>query len=210
MLGNHDNHRIATRVGLPQARVAAMLLLTLRGTPTLYYGDELGMCDVPIPPERVQDPFEQRVPGIGLGRDPERTPMQWSAAANAGFSEATPWLPVAADFAAVNVEAERDDPTSMLALHRALIDLRRSEPALGVGDYATVACEDPVLAYVRRHEGREFLIALNFAPEPARLQLPPGSGSYQPLLSTLPGAGLPPQGGVLELRGDEGVILQAT
>ena len=75
VLGNHDNHRIASRVGLAQARIAAMLLLTLRGTPTLYYGDEIGMCDVNIPPDRVQDPFEKNVPGKGLGRDPERTPM---------------------------------------------------------------------------------------------------------------------------------------
>jgi len=86
VLGNHDQHRIATRVGAEQARVAAVLLLTLRGTPTLYYGDEIGMRDVPIPPDRVQDPFEKNVPGLGLGRDPERTPMQWSAAPHAGFS----------------------------------------------------------------------------------------------------------------------------
>ena len=82
VLGNHDKHRIATRIGAAQARVAAMLLLTLRGTPTLYYGDEIGMQDVPIPRERVQDPFEKRVPGLGLGRDPERTPMQWDASAD--------------------------------------------------------------------------------------------------------------------------------
>jgi alpha-glucosidase len=85
VLGNHDQHRIATRVGLAQARVAAMLLLTLRGTPTLYYGDEIGMRDVPIAPDRIQDPFEKNVPGRGLGRDPERTPMQWNASPNAGF-----------------------------------------------------------------------------------------------------------------------------
>jgi alpha-glucosidase len=116
VLGNHDRHRIASRVGAAQARVAAMLLLTLRGTPTLYYGDELGMADVPIPPERVQDPWEINVPGLGLGRDPERTPMQWSAEPNAGFTDRTPWLPLAADYASVNVEAQRAEPGSMLAL----------------------------------------------------------------------------------------------
>ena len=88
VLGNHDNPRIASRIGAAQARVAAMLLLTLRGTPTLYYGDEIGMHNVPIPPDRVQDPFEKNVPGLGLGRDPARTPMQWSAAPNAGFTSA--------------------------------------------------------------------------------------------------------------------------
>ena len=95
VLGNHDHHRIASRVGSAQARVAAMLLLTLRGTPTMYYGDEIGMQDGIVPPDLVQDPFEKRVPGIGVGRDPARTPMQWDASANASFTCGTPWLPVA-------------------------------------------------------------------------------------------------------------------
>ena len=76
VLGNHDRSRIASRVGADAARAAAMLLLTLRGTPTLYYGDEIGMTDAVIPPELVQDPWEKRVPGFGLGRDPVRTPME--------------------------------------------------------------------------------------------------------------------------------------
>src|SRR5690606_18916794 len=120
-LGNHDQHRIATRVGLAQARVAAMLLLTLRGTPTLYYGDEIGMRDVPIPPEMVHDPLERNIPGKGLGRDPERTPMQWSPEPNAGFTTGTPWLPIAEDYRSVNVEVQRSDPRSMLNLYRRLI-----------------------------------------------------------------------------------------
>ena len=95
VLGNHDRPRIASRVGPSQARVAAMLLLTLRGTPTIYYGDEIGMHQVAIAPDRVRDPFEKNVPGIGVGRDGCRTPMQWDATANAGFSAATPWLPLA-------------------------------------------------------------------------------------------------------------------
>src|SRR5205807_2729979 len=86
VLGNHDNHRIASRIGRDQARVAAMLLLTLRGTPTMYYGDEIAMHDVPIPPQLVQDPFERNVPGLDLGRDPERTPMQWDGSPNSGFT----------------------------------------------------------------------------------------------------------------------------
>jgi alpha-glucosidase len=93
VLGNHDNPRIASRVGINQVRVAAMLLLTLRGTPTMYYGDELGMLNVPIPADRVQDPFEKNVPGKGLGRDPSRTPMLWNATPYAGFSDHPPWLP---------------------------------------------------------------------------------------------------------------------
>ena len=110
-----------SRIGGAQARVAAMLLLTLRGTPTLYYGDELGMHDVVIPPELVQDPWEKNVPGLGLGRDPERTPMLWDSSLNAGFSAGTPWLPVAPDYQTANVQAQRDDPASMLTLYHRLM-----------------------------------------------------------------------------------------
>ncbi len=84
MLGNHDRPRIAARVGAAQARVAAMLLLTLRGTPTMYYGDELGLARVEMPPDAVQDPWGKNEPGHG--RDPSRTPMQWDAGPHAGFT----------------------------------------------------------------------------------------------------------------------------
>ena len=127
VLGNHDRPRIATRVGTAQARVAAVLLLTLRGTPTLYYGDELGMRDVPIPPDRVQDPWERRVPG--LGRDPVRTPMRWTP--GGGFSDAEPWLPLGDE---PSVEEQERDPGSLLALYRRLLALRRREDALATGD----------------------------------------------------------------------------
>jgi alpha-glucosidase len=150
VLGNHDRSRVASRVGPEQARVAAMLLFTLRGTPTLYYGDELGLPDVAIPPERVQDPWEE------AGRDPARTPMQWSA--GGGFTTGEPWLPYG-DLA-LNVEAQREDPGSMLNLHRALIALRRrfvDEP------YETLAVDDAVLVFRRG----EFVVALNLSGEPA-------------------------------------------
>ncbi len=94
VLGNHDQPRLATRLGPDQARVAAMLLLTLRGTPTLYNGDELGMVNGIIPPKLVQDPAEKNQPGIGMGRDPERTPMLWDSSPNAGFTTGHPWLPI--------------------------------------------------------------------------------------------------------------------
>lgn len=161
VLGNHDRHRIASRVGPEQARVAAMLLLTLRGTPTIYYGDEIGMQDVEIPPELIQDPQEIRVPGIGLGRDPVRTPMQWDASPNAGFTTGTPWLPLAPDYQTVNVTAEEDDPDSILTLHRRLIDLRSVERALEVGHYRSVPTHGNLLAYLRELNDDRFLIALN-------------------------------------------------
>ena len=113
VLGNHDQKRVATRVGKAQARIAAMLLLTLRGTPTLYYGDELGMMDVPIPPEAVQDPWEKNEPGLGLGRDPQRTPMQWNGRPCRLYRR-TPWLPVAADYPQPNVAVEKKIPPRSL------------------------------------------------------------------------------------------------
>ena len=90
VLGNHDQPRLASRIGPGQARAAAMLLLTLRGTPTLYYGDELGMEDVPIATDQVRDPAELNEPGKGRGRDPERSPMLWVDAPNAGFTTPAP------------------------------------------------------------------------------------------------------------------------
>ena len=111
--GTTISRRLASRIGEKQARIAAMLLLTLRGTPTLYYGDELGMQDVPITPEQVQDPAEKNEPGKGRGRDPERSPMLWVNAPNAGFTtaEATPWLPLESDWATRNAAAQRRDST---------------------------------------------------------------------------------------------------
>jgi alpha-glucosidase len=205
VLGNHDNHRIASRVGPAQARVAAMLLLTLRGTPTLYYGDELGMRDVPIPHELVQDPWEIRIPGLGLGRDPERTPMPWSADAQGGFTTGKPWLPLGEDLALVNVSVQQSSRTSMLVLYRALIDLRRKEPALAIGDYQPLEADGSVLAYLRRHDGRELLIALNLDANPTSLGVGPNG---RVLLSTyLDRDGWLPTGD-LDLRSDEGVVVE--
>ena len=207
VLGNHDQHRIATRVGPAQARVAAMLLLTLRGTPTLYYGDEIGMRDVPIPPGMVQDPFERNVPGKGLGRDPERTPMQWDARSNAGFSDATPWLPIATDFGRVNVEAQRGDRRSMLTLYQRLIALRRGEPALEVGRLETREASGDVLAYVRRGRAGEpgFFIALNLGPNPHRVGgIPDGAIA----LSTHLDRDGERVRDAIDLRGDEGVVIR--
>src|SRR5690606_32988881 len=149
VLGNHDKSRIKTRVGKEQARVAALLLLTLRGTPTMYYGDEIGMNDVSIPPELVQDPQEKNVPGIGVGRDPERTPMQWDDSENAGFTTGIPWLPLMKNYKEVNVDNEWNEPKSILSLYRKLIAFRNGEPALKVGDYTPVYTEGNLLSYIR-------------------------------------------------------------
>jgi alpha-glucosidase len=208
VLGNHDQHRIASRVGRAQARVAAMLLLTLRGTPTIYYGDELAMQDVPIPPHRVQDPFEKNVPGIGLGRDPERTPMQWNSEANAGFTTGDPWLPLAADADAINVEAERDDPQSMLTLYRALMALRRGEAALEVGGFSSIDTDGDVLAYRRHARGTEcdFLIVLNLGDEAHVITDAYAGGPGVIALSTCGDRTGEELGGELRLRPNEGIV----
>ncbi|MEP7050461.1 MAG: alpha-amylase family glycosyl hydrolase [Pseudomonadota bacterium] len=158
VLGNHDQPRVASRVGRAQARVAAVLLLTLRGTPTLYYGDEIGMRDGVISPDQAEDPQGKNV---GLSRDPQRTPMQWSPGPVAGFSASSPWLPVGLDAQRCNVEVEQADQSSLLCLYRRLIELRRKEQALHLGEYIPVAGQGDLLAFIRRHERRRFLIVLN-------------------------------------------------
>ncbi len=212
VLGNHDNPRIASRVGRPQAKIAAILLLTLRGTPTMYYGDEIGMHDVPIAPDQVQDPFEKNVPGMGLGRDPERTPMQWDPSPNAGFAQpqVRPWLPIAADSTTVNVETQRGDTGSILSFYRRLIMLRRAKPALSVGGYSALPVEGNLIAYVRTDaecsDGECFLIVLNLGMTDARFAVEDFRGRV--LLSTHPDREGQAIAGDVTLRGNEGLIVE--
>jgi alpha-glucosidase len=168
VLGNHDNARVATRVGLRQAPVAAMLLLTLPGTLTLYYGEEIGMVNVPIAPEDVRDPAEKNEPGIGMGRDPERAPMQWDASLHAGFTTGTPWLPLEANSAAVNVAEQEANPDSILALYKRLIRFRRENPVLAGGVIDSIAAENALLCYERgtAASGR-YLVVLNLGQDAA-------------------------------------------
>ena len=201
VIGSHDAPRIAARIGEAQARVATMLLLTLRGTPTLYQGDELGIGAVEIPPGRVRDPRELRQPGIGLGRDPCRTPMPWDATPFAGFSTAEPWLPLNCDWPTRNVEAQAGDPASMLSLTRDLLRLRRERHALSVGDFALVEARGTSLAYIRSWKGKRVLVALNLGDAPVPLPLPE-DGRGEVLLSTLEGP-VPAE----TLRGGEGRVL---
>jgi alpha-glucosidase len=205
VLGNHDQPRIASRVGRAQARVAAMLLLTLRGTPTLYYGDELGMRDTLILPEQIQDPQGKN---IGVSRDPARTPMQWAPGPNAGFSTGTPWLPLGRDAETTNVEVERAQPDSTLALYRRLIELRRSEPALVLGSYRPVNAEPDVIAYVREYEGRRFLVALNLGPKPSHVVLDDVGCSGEIVIATERERERESVRNRLVLTGDDGIVLR--
>ncbi|NUM45437.1 MAG: DUF3459 domain-containing protein [Anaerolineales bacterium] len=206
VLGNHDGTRLATRFGgQSQARVAAMMLLTLRGTPTVYYGEELGMENGVIPPEKIQDPQ-----GINLGaertRDVCRTPMQWDATEHAGFSNVEPWLPVSADYRTRNVAAMLNDPTSILTLYRRLFALRKATPALNVGSYATVPTPAADCFVYERTDGPDrYLIALNFSGEAQTLSL---FGNGTCLLSTQVDRTGEVDLQALSLRPHEGVIVK--
>ncbi len=190
VLGNHDRHRFATRAGRENARLGMMLLLTLRGTPTLYYGDEIGMEDVEIPPDQIQDPAELNAPGLGLGRDPERTPMQWDDSPNAGFCppDVQPWLPVAPDYEQVNVARQLADPGSMLNFTRRLAALRQQSPALREGSYQTIPAGPDLFAYARIMDDERYIIVLNFANEPRTWEPPAGlAGTQEVIATTYPG-----------------------
>ena len=210
VLGNHDRPRVASRVGREQARVAAMLLLTLRGTPTLYYGDEIGMHQVPIAPDQIRDPFEKNVPGIGVGRDGCRTPMQWDATPHAGFSTAQPWLPLPDDYAQKNVADLGADRLSILSLYRALIKLRTQRPALVSGAYVPLAAEGELLLYKRQDNEGSLLIALNLGNEPVSVRSGTIGFGCEILLSTQMDRQGEAIGETLELRGNEGVIVGPT
>ncbi len=204
VLGNHDQPRLSTRVGEQQARIAAMLLLTLRGTPTLYYGDELGLPNGIIPPEQVQDPAEKNQPGIGMGRDPERTPMPWDATAQAGFTTGVPWLPFAPDASHRSVSAQASSPRSILALYRHLLNLRRRHKALHAGDITEVTAHNGVLSYQRSSEEHRLHIVLNLTDEVRETEVPAG----RILLTTiLDGAGAEVSGDFI-LEPSEGVVIE--
>jgi alpha-glucosidase len=207
VLSNHDRPRIASRIGLDRARLAATLLMTLRGTPTIYYGDEIGMEQAQIPEDRIRDPFERNVPGLGLGRDGCRTPMQWDATAHAGFSRTDPWLPVHENLGCVNVACEQDDKGSIYRLYRRLIEIRRQSPAMMFGAYRPIAAPGDILLYLRDYEGELLLVALNFGDEPAQVTLPSKASEGRVALSTFADREEEQVGGSLHLRPKEGVIV---
>jgi alpha-glucosidase len=209
VLSNHDVPRHASRYDDPvhgeaRARVAALMLLTLRGTPFLYYGEELGMRNGAVPRERMRDPLALTL-HPSLSRDPERTPMHWSAGAGAGFSTGDPWLPLAADLATRNVEAQQADPASILCLYRDLLALRRATPALERGTWRALPAPDGVLAYERRHGESRALVALNFSGEPRTPGLPPAR--VRGGLMTRFGVALPQDAAKLELAPSAGAVL---
>ncbi len=171
--GNHDRSRFISRHnadgrGAERARAAALVLLGLRATPFLYYGEEIGMEDVAIPEDRLLDPSRF----FWESRDPERTPMQWDGSATRGFSAAEPWLPYGP--AELNVATQDADGSSMLALYRRAIRLRKAEAALHSGDWRDFVAPPGVFAFIRSYEGRRVLVAANTSLEAVAIPLPEG------------------------------------
>jgi len=209
VLGNHDQPRITSRVGREQARTAQMLLLTLRGTPTCYYGDELGMLNVPIPRELIHDPPGKEHPGYS--RDPERTPMQWDGSAHAGFCapEVIPWLPVADDYQIYNVADEQHDPHSMLMFTRRLLELRRAIPALTLGSYQSIEQENVnCFVYLRQHDDQRYLVILNFSAQDQVVTVPGHNQGYIVLSTSMDREGFIDLLTV-HLRSNEGILINA-
>jgi alpha-glucosidase len=207
VLGNHDQPRIAARVGAAQARNAAMLLLTLRGTPTMYYGDELGLARVTVAPKFAQDPWEKNEPGLGVSRDPSRTPFQWNATINAGFTTGRPWLPLDPNYPMQNAERLQHKQDSLLNLYHRLIAIRKQHRALSLGDTRAVSAADNILSYERFCGDERIVVVLNLGPEPSAFTAlnPSDFAGSSILLSTH----LDREGPMcdLTLRGNEGLIL---
>ncbi|KAI9029420.1 glycoside hydrolase superfamily [Hyaloraphidium curvatum] len=204
VLGNHDQDRLVSRIGSEQARVAAMFLLTVRGAPYIYQGEELGLPNGEVAPEDYQDP--QGI-NVGISRDLCRTPFQWDGSLNAGFTTGKPWLPVSSTWKTLNVESEDADPKSSLSLYRRLLALRRTHPALHAGSMALVESPPDVLAFVRKEAGERFLVALNFSAGPQALERPE-LGRGKVLLSTAMDREEATDLGGLALRANEGVLIQ--
>jgi alpha-glucosidase len=209
-LSNHDHSRVASRYenggrGAARARVAAMCVLTLRGTASLYQGEELGLPDVPVPPEREVDVD---------GRDPERSPMPWeppsTAGPGAGFTSGEPWLPMEPEAETLAAAVQARDPDSTLSFFRRLVHYRNASPPLLHGTYRPHEAGEEVFAYVREAEGERVLVALNFAPEPRPLGLAEVEEAVDGRLelSTHAERALGPvELRTLVLRADEGVVL---
>ena len=215
VLGSHDEPRLASRWGEAQARVAAIMLLTLRGTPIIYYGDEIGMLDMENVGINSLDPWPELAGLPHLSRDASRTPMQWDASASAGFSTADadgatpePWLPIHTRASEHNVATQRTDAHSIYSLYTALIDLRKASLALVRGTYRGLDDQpEGVYVYLREWVDERFAIALNFGADPCEISVPGDSEGHVVLSSHLDRNGEEPLAD-LSLRGNEGVVIR--
>lgn len=208
VLGNHDKPRVVTRIGKKQARNAAVLLFTLRGNSFIYNGEEIGMRDRRIPKYKARDTYDLHSPGLGLGRNPARTPMQWDESLDAGFSQTPPWLPVSLNYRNVNVKVEENNPRSMLTLYKKLIKLKTNNETVAYGDYISYPIPAPdVFAFVRKSDKEEILVLVNFSNRQRRIKLPLGKSKVilNNFLDRIEGEKLDLSN--FKLRGDESIIL---
>jgi alpha-glucosidase len=175
VIGNHDKVRSYNRYGDGKhndaiAKLMGAFYLTIRGTPIMYYGEEIGMeNNDPASKEEVKDPIGRTGWPEEKGRDGERTPMQWNTAPNAGFSKANPWLPVPPSYQTHNVATESKDPNSILSLYKKVLALRHTNEALLEGTYTALNEENPnVMSYLRSYKGKAVLVALNMSASPQK------------------------------------------
>lgn len=215
VLNNHDNKRSATRYGKGENddrnKAAAVLLLTARGTPFLYYGEEIGMRNIHVPYSKIQDPPGKKYYPFFPTRDACRNPMQWDATSQAGFSSGEPWMPVHPNYTDRNVEAQKSDPDSLLNVYKKLIQLRKQYPALQQGLYQPLTFEPhSLMAYLRQTPEEMILVAINFGKRPIKLFL--GSNligkEWKLLLSTKRDEIEKVRGNALRLVGNEAVVVK--
>lgn len=218
VFSNHDQPRHIDRYGAggaadSRARAAALLLLTMPGTPFLYYGEELGMRNGHLRYRDLRDPYTKRFWPFRPGRDPARTPMQWDTSLHAGFTTGQPWLPVSGDSVTLNVTKESRDPDSLWSLYRRLIHLRRASPALTHGDCRLLeGCPADCLLYQRSAKTQEgtmerLLVAVNFSDRTCDVTLP-ANLQGRLLLSTDPRSSTVWDAHRVRLGPDEGLLVR--
>ncbi|MGB8065899.1 MAG: alpha-glucosidase [Candidatus Sulfotelmatobacter sp.] len=185
VISNHDIVRSYDRYGDGQhndeiAKLMAGLYLTLRGSPIIYYGEEIGMKTTPpTRKEDVKDPIGRRGWPKEKGRDGERTPMQWDDGLNAGFSKAAPWLPVPATAKTHNVADESNDPNSILSFYKRVLKLRHTNQALSDGDYVPINENNQnVLSYLRVYHDQAVLVALNMSGTTQKISFATDKNGY--------------------------------
>ncbi|HVT01621.1 MAG TPA: alpha-amylase family glycosyl hydrolase [Patescibacteria group bacterium] len=206
--GNHDKPRVVTRIGAREARNAAVILFTLRGNAFIYNGEEIGMRNRKLPKNLERDTYDEYSPGLGLGRNGERTPMQWDNTNQAGFSSFKPWLPICSDYKKVNVDEETKDPKSFLNLYKKLIKLKKENPALIDGDYIPMDSKaEKVFCYIRQSDKNKILVVINFGREKQKINLNiEGKLILNNFLDRKAGTKIDLKN--LLLRGNEGMILE--
>jgi alpha-glucosidase len=218
-LNNHDLPRTYTRLGKggdaeARAKVAAAMMLTLRGTPIIYYGEEVGMPASKVPRKLMDDPIGKKFWPIPVGRDGSRTPMHWSGERNAGFTAGKPWLPVDPSHAGRNAERQDKEPDSLLNWYRRLIWIRKEKPALMAGSYRVIdGAPKGVFAYLRESEVDRTAVFLNFTARRISIEGSAGGlggGSWRVLLSSTGGRNAAEEVGTITLEPNEALIVEKT